>query len=360
MNKFDLLIVEDDKEQIKQYLQIIDIANQDNEEQSITPKIVSKRSEALEELLSNSFDAAIIDLDLGKDDKDGGVEVLKFLRDSVRIPVVVYSGYTGKVDEEKEKTNGLYKIYNRGEKGMNEIIKELGNIFSTNLTRVFKRDGELEKKLTGVFHEQIGDKFDFWVKNPDNTGFLTKKACRLVLNHLESAFIFDDSGKPEVFDPSDVYIIPSPHKISLTGDIVEYNSGRYVVLTPMCTLVRKKSSRTLLAQLLDVKELAVERLEIDPSEMSNPGSIKKIKKGLCENHRFYFLPDYKERSFKGGFVDFEHLVAPESNKVSNIGILATVTGDFLGGLVAKFNAYYARHGQPDLKFDDIIKLMLEN
>ena len=40
MNKFDLLIVEDDKEQIKQYLQIIDIANQDNEEQSITPKIV--------------------------------------------------------------------------------------------------------------------------------------------------------------------------------------------------------------------------------------------------------------------------------------------------------------------------------
>ena len=161
MNKFDLLIVEDDKEQIKQYLQIIDIANQDNEEQSITPKIVSKRSEALEELLSNSFDAAIIDLDLGKDDKDGGVEVLKFLRDSVRIPVVVYSGYTGKVDEEKEKTNGLYKIYNRGEKGMNEIIKELGNIFSTNLTRVFKRDGELEKKLTGVFHEQIGDKFDF-------------------------------------------------------------------------------------------------------------------------------------------------------------------------------------------------------
>ena len=151
----NLIIVEDNKNQIKLYEDTIDEFNT-NSDTKIEIKFGNSLEDGLEQIRNNDFDAAIIDLRLGSDDVEGkGKEIIKEIKSNLRFPVFVLTGYPGDLDEDLRKENIFYKVYNSTEKNTIEVLKEMTEIYKTGITKIMGRKGIVEKTLQEVFWENI-------------------------------------------------------------------------------------------------------------------------------------------------------------------------------------------------------------
>jgi CheY-like chemotaxis protein len=133
-----LLVVEDDNEQYETYSDTVeDLRNGDS---GIQFELIRKTNsqDAQSALLSNDFDAAIVDLNLDSTDSTeaSGNDILEKIIGSHRFPVFVVSGNLGKLNEGiREKESLFLKCYDR-DKPNKEIFDEIQNICGTGITRI--------------------------------------------------------------------------------------------------------------------------------------------------------------------------------------------------------------------------------
>ncbi len=364
MEKFKLLLVEDDEREIQTFTATLERYCLQNTK-DIYPVVVKSLDKSIL-ILDNSFDGAIIDIKLNGDDNAGN-ELLGVISTKFRIPVAVYTGTPDNVDISRID----FKRFRRGV-GYDKPLDFLFEIYDTGITRILGGRGEIEQKMNQIFWNNVLKHLENW-KSYRSKGKDTEKALlRFIVNHI--AELLDDDV--EKYFPEEMYIDPPVVSDKLkTGSMLQKRgSGEFfIVLSPACDIeVRNGKFKTnsilvCAVENLDVcllelakKSTNIEILDTD-NEAVKAEKLSKIEKAkkrhlglVSENAQalyFHYLPPTKH--FPGGVINFRRIetLHPDTFFVTFEKPFMQISSAFLKDIVARFSSYYARQGQPEFDLD---------
>ncbi|BCL62789.1 hypothetical protein DGMP_34820 [Desulfomarina profundi] len=354
-----VLVLEDDDSQLDTYSDAAeDFGNENEIEIELVP--VKSVESAVQRMNDNSFDGAIIDLnlDVEQPDEAEGNRVLTEIKETRRFPVIVVSGNLANLEEKhRESKSPLFKLYDRtieNETVFNDIFK----VYQTGITEILGRRGEVEAQLSDIFWKYLANDFDVWL----DKGSQKKSFLRYTLAHLVEALghLTEDE---KFYHEAEVYIKPPIQKYIATGDIVEKDDERFVVLSPACDIQPREingeitfnADRIILGKLIQIDRDAFLENGIISEEDNAKTKKKKLEKiinGL--NPKYPFLPGYKD--LYPAVIDIQNLFSFSiSEYKDDFKRLATISGVFIRDIQASLSAYYGRQGQPDLDKKELLK-----
>ncbi|GHA71035.1 response regulator [Pontibacter akesuensis] len=378
MRQIDLLIVEDEDKNYRLYEQTIKAFNRETGV-TIKPERAKDLVEAEKLLVHHNYDAAIVDIILktgGTEDNADGVDILRKIVGKLRFPVFVYSGNPGLINGEEFEQNYFFKIHARDGIEFIELLKEIVKIFQTGITNVLGGKGKVESYLASLFWNHLIHTMDYW---QDNSALREEKdyekiLLRYTIFHLVETLYRTDTGEHEIHDPSEFYIYPAINDNLFTGDIIEIETEKYIVLTPACDMVLHKNhkrkdendplmvrnaSNFIAAKLIKWNRLKDEKNDFNEISSASSSIIRGEFKKHIKNtvNRYHFLPPYL--SFDGYFIDFQDLHSFSIKEKPVYRILASVASSFMKDITARFSYYYSRQGQPDMDMEAIGKKLLD-
>lgn len=373
MNEFRLLVVEDDNQDLTV---IRDTTKTYEEEKSRPIKLVECQSiEQAFELLDQSFDGAIIDLDINEDG-DGGKKVINKIVDSYfRVPIAIYTGINDNWDEslsDKIMLVGLYDKYDSS--AIVNILDRLWDIYNTGLTHILGGKGKIETTLNQVFLENIKPNIDTWISywkgendengNSDGT---ERSLLRYTLYHILNLLEEIENDSDDGYHAEEVYLYPPILKNITTGSIIRDGNQQFVVLTPACDLVIKKdraikTERILFVEIEEESSIvkkALNCLKKIQDDDEKEEKRNKIHLDLTKNrYAFYYhwlppvtfdLSNGDSLDFKSGFINFRKIEALSKKDFKNRfnEPFLQISPSFIKDIVSRFSTYYARQGQPE-------------
>ena len=178
MNALRVLLVEDGTEFVESYRTVLsEYIKTHNRPIDMR---VEKTLPAAMRRLDGSIDAAIIDLNLGKDTTDGGV-VIDELKKHFRVPVAVLTG----TPDDADNAPPVVRVFTKGEHRFDEVLDYLWAIYETGLTKIMGGRGLLEERLRRVFLTNLLPTIDVWVGYGKKDRGRTENALlRHALGHL--------------------------------------------------------------------------------------------------------------------------------------------------------------------------------
>ncbi|MED0958219.1 hypothetical protein [Bacillus paramycoides] len=362
-----VLIIEDEEIQIEAIQDAIDDFNDENPDFQILCEFSKSFSESLKLLLTNDFDATIIDLNLDQtatepSDLDGN-KLVDIIVNKIRIPITIRTGYPTQFSSEKiDESNSFLKIYKKTD-SIDEILHGIVQWYGIGLASTLGTKGILESCLNKLFWEQISKNLNEWEKNKEDSKEQEKSLLRYTLNVLQSYLEVDlDSGKYENFHPAEVYIKPPIKQDLFFGDILKKSGNEhFLILTPSCEMAQGKYKKILLSRILNHEDLeGFKQARTGYIENQSKGKRSALEKWFRNGHDsslgYHFLPSYSD--FPGGFIDFQDVVSlSQETVIAEYEKIATVTNQFAKDISSRFTLYYARQGQPNLNSDLIIKML---
>jgi len=353
MSAFRLLIVEDNDQDLTTCR---DTVTRYMDETQREVELVECRSvkEAFEKL-DNSFDGAIIDLRLADRGDEGNQVVSRIAESHFRIPVAILTGTPDAADSDFAYI-GVFKKGDPGA-GYADLLERFWGIHNTGLTRIMGGRGIIEETLNKVFRENLLPQKDKWVAYGETDSSRTEKALlRHALSHLLQ--LLDDDG--DRCFPEEVYLTPPLTDKIRTGSVVKKKTSdqMFVVMNPACDLVIRdngncKTDRILLVEI--EKEDDVVRIALDGIQKADKKK-NKLRNVFGNNHTDYYHWLPKTDFFFGGFLNFRKLLTITKDefdeKFQNPAV--QISPSFVKDMVARFSAYYARQGQPDIDFEHFI------
>ena len=356
-----ILVLEDDDSQFDTYSDAVEEFQENN---PIEIKLVRAKSvkEAQEKMQENSFDGAIVDLNLDTSDlgEATGNMVLTSIKHDRRFPVSVVSGHLHNLDvEHRENTSALFKTYVRDEVDNITIFKDFFEIYQTGITDILGKRGVVESRLGEIFWNHIADDMDVWIgKDDQQESFL-----RYTLAHLVES-MGHPTGYDDFYHEAEFYIKPPIQEYIATGDIAEKGDDRFVVLSPACDIqARKKNGeiefnadRIVLGKLIRIERdgfLANGIIAKADNSKTRVSKLSQIINGT--NPKYPFLPEYKK--LYPAVIDLQnlHSISIEEYLGPDYERLATISSAFLRDIQANLSAYYGRQGQPDLDKKSLCK-----
>lgn len=368
---FKLLIVEDDPVVISAYESNIKSYNKTNDQIEIIATVNSKKDEAISLLrsLENSFDGAIVDLDLkqsGGSDSSGN-DIVREIKETLRFPVFVISGTSHNLEKDLSEETSFFKVRERDDADF-DYLTEFIKIFDTGITQILNRKGIIEKNINDIFWKHLSGSLEIWIndteKTPDNK---QKTLLRYVLSHLQEYLELTEESDFETYHPAEIYIMPPVKNKVFTGDLVEENNTNktYIVLTPSCDLAQSKAKEILLAEIESNSEgLLLEKIGILKKNKAKEEVIQNAEKDLkllisnSYSNKYHFLPKYSD--IKPGLVNFQKLKSIRVKDFNDNYIRkASVNSTFTKDIVARFSHYYSRQGSPDFNIDEIYDSIIQ-
>jgi len=351
-----LLIVEDDKPTLQTYSDNIESFNKKSDvkiEYTIKENIVEARNS----LLSSDFDGAIIDLKLSSSTTElEGLEIVEEIENSQRFPIYIVSGSIAQIEKEE---NAFLKKRNR-DTNFKKILSEIVEIYKTGITNILGRKGEIDTYLNNIFWNHLSNSMESWINDTTRSPEEKEKSLlRYTILHMQE---YIDEGVEE-YHPSEFYITKPIKKNLFTGDIVELNKCRYIILTPSCDIVLRANGIRSAQFILLCKIKSLDKIVKNYDKLTSETAVKHDDRrrivGLFQNNnqRYHFIP--KAESIEPGLIDFQDkLTIPntevnellESNKLERI---ATISQPFLKDIISRYSNYYSRQGSPDFNAVEI-------
>ena len=347
MTAFQLLLVEDDSQDLATCKNSIEVyESQTNKRVELT--ICQNLEDALLSLNGN-FDGAIVDLKLG-DDQDAGNKVIRQLQENeLRIPVAILTGTPSSADLAFPNIG----VFTKGEATASypNILDRLWSIYDTGLTRILGGRGLIEENLGLVFRKNILPQIARWENYGRTNSIKTENALlRHTLNHLIQ-LIDEDT---ELYFPEEFYLRPPLTKDLRTGSVLvtRDGDGLAVVMSPNCDLVIREGGKrnTDTVQLVDVVSVKDFFAWHDIEDLEKLSNSKKKRLGSAKARGYLHLLPQTD-FFEMSFLNFRNL---SSLKITDLDARFRIPPDmqisppFVKDIVARFSAYYARQGQPDI------------
>lgn len=354
----NLLIVEDHKPTIQSYLDNIESFNRTSDVQ-ITPTVIENLGDAKKSLVSPNFDAAILDLKLSSDSVDlEGLEIVDEIQNKLRFPMFIVSGSLGQVEREE---SAFFKKRSR-DGNFKEILAEIIGIYKTGVTNILGSRGTIEEYLNSIFWNHMSNSMDLWI-NDDTRSPQEKEnsLLRYTLLHMQEHI----DEELEKYHPSEFYITKPIKKNLFTGDIVELEKNRYIILTPSCDIVLRangeRSAEFILFCKIKNLDKVVKNYDKLTAETVEKNDDRKRIVGFFQNNnqRFHFIP--KAEPIEPGLIDFQDKLTVSNSDVKDlldtkkIERLATVSQPFLKDIISRYSNYYSRQGSPDFNVDEVYK-----
>ena len=357
-----LLILDDDAEVLENYDGVIERYNRDNDDCNIKLYKATTLDESLEYIKYNKLDTAIIDLNLGtsRDDNRGNFAI-KELLNSFRLPIFVISGEISKLDESYTE-NDMIVAYDRDQKEFRIILNEIVEAFKSETMKYFKRDGFLEKKINELYWNHLSKTINAWrdVEKECPTEIEKILSRHTVASLNEQLYVDGNVGSFDKYHTGEMYIIPPIKQHYHTGDILEKDGNKFIIINPACDIVNK--GKMEFYTLLTIQEAITLPKIINKQPVGQETYINENLKQSNKLDRYHFLPKFAIID-KDYVIDFQniniinigegcipsnpdYLVRRELN-IKNYRRVASISSPFLKDIVARFSAYYARQGQPN-------------
>ena len=335
MNALTLLLVEDQDSYIEEY-EAVREAYVMRRRRPIKMQ-VEKSIEDAKRSLDGSVDAAIVDLNLGRDTRDGG-EVIDELKAHFRVPVAVLTGTPGDADDQPP----VVGVFTKGEHGFDDVLDRLWAVHEVGLTKIMGGRGMLEDRLNRVFLNNLVPMIDVWIGYGAGNPRQTEKALlRYALGHL----VADLDGDETPCYPEEFYLDPPLEPSLTTGSLLQYrDDGTWrVVMTPACDLVVRANGERKADSI--VLGTVVPEAELYASLKANSGRQRRLRRNNDANC-YHWMP--KSGSLDGGYLDFQRLetipLCELDHEYSHLG--ARIAPSFVKDVVSRFSGFYARQGQP--------------
>jgi len=352
----NLLIIEDDKPTIQSYLDNIESFNKKSNVQ-IVPEVIDNLEDAKNSLISPDYDAAIIDLKLSSNSVDlEGLEIVDEIQDKLRFPMFIVSGSLGQVEREE---SAFFKKRSR-DGNFKEILTEITEIYITGVTNILGRKGTIEEYLNSIFWNHMSNSMDLWINDVTRTPEEKENSLlRYTLLHMQEHI--DEAL--EKYHPSEFYITKPIKKNLFTGDIVELEKNRFLILTPSCDIVlrpdgNRNADFILFCKIKPLDGLVKNYELLKHDTLSKNGNRIRITNFFeNKNQKYHFIP--KAESLEPGLIDFQDkLTIPnlevnallEAKKIERI---ATISQPFLKDIISRYSNYYSRQGSPDFNTDEL-------
>jgi hypothetical protein len=358
-----LLIIEDEKEQVQLYFDVIESFNKANGT-NITPVPKFSLEEGKEALLNLDYDAAIVDLKLSSNSVElEGLEIVDIILDNLRFPVFIVSGSIAQIERQE---NALFKKRLR-DSDFKIVLNELTNIYNTGITSILGKRGTINEYLNKIFWKHLSTSMDVWINDPSRTPEEKQKSLlRYTLLHIQEYLELSEESNFENYHPAEIYITPPVKPNVFTGDIVSENDSdhNYIVLTPSCDLAQAKAKDILIATIeKEDTGILFEKINIiKKRKESNKDSTKEEQelRSLINNsfsNKYHFLPKYK--NIGAGIINFQKIKSIRVNDFKNDYIrVAAINSSFTKDIVARFSYYYSRQGSPDFDIEEIYSSLL--
>lgn len=384
MTEIKIMLLDDDKTAIDNYELVIKSFNRANTDYNYKSFIATTLDQAHEYIKYNRLDAAIIDLNLGSaaDDDDGNKAIEEIIV-NFRMPIVIVSGELSKLNVEFQE-NGLVEAYVRGgEVSTIEILNKIKNKLSSLTIQYFSRNGYLEQQINDFYWNHLSKTINDWGEVAIETG---KEIDKILSRHTvsclnEKLYVNGNVGSFDKYHSGEMYIIPPIKKHYHTGDIIEKDSKKYIILNPACDIVIKGSLEFyVLAQLIRLRDLkdfqtipkkevnGVDKVFFDTTladinffdSLTTSGKDKFAQfKTNSKGSNYHYLPKFSDietdyvidfqniTTVDTVFSDTDYIASRESN-ISTYRKIASISSPFLKDIIVRFSTYYARQGQPNL------------
>lgn len=354
----NLLIVENEKEQVQLYTDVIDSFNKAHGTK-IIPFPMYNLEDGKNALLSSDYDAAIIDLKLSSNSIElEGMEIVNSIIENLRFPVFIVSGSIGQIENPE---NALFKKRLR-DGDFKIVLRELTDIYDTGIINILGKRGKINDYLNTIFWSHLSTSMDVWIDDTSRTPQEKQKSLlRYTLLHIQEYLELSEESGFEDYHPAEIYITPTVKPNVYTGDIVVENKTgfNYIVLTPSCDLAQAKAKDILLAAI--EKEdigLLSEKINILRKKNATPeilAETEKALKALINNsysNKYHFLPKYKH--INSGLINFQKINSIRvKDFTKNFTRIAAINSSFTKDIVARFSYYYSRQGSPDFDLEEI-------
>lgn len=343
-----LLLVEDNEDDRKGFLQSVDRFNHQNRTE-ISVVECETLDEALQKI-DRSFDGAVIDMKLG--DKGGeGNEILKLVDEwNLRMPIVVLTGTPSEADHAYVHI----EVQKKGEADNLVILEDFRQIHASGLTKVMGARGVLEQSLSDVYKNNILNQKAAWKAYGAADSKKSEKALmRHVLNHLIQMVDLDE----ESCVPEEFYIYPPVGEALRTGSVVRPRGAaeHYLVINPLCDLTLRSNGEFNARMIMLCRISSLTDCEAQlPANKQNAVGKKSLKENLDGNKKNSYHAVPKTAFFEGGYIDFESIISvPKGKFLKDFEKpLLQISPAFIKDITARFSAYYGRQGQPTLSHVD--------
>jgi hypothetical protein len=352
----NILIVDDDTKQNKILNDAIGIFNAKGGVQ-IVSDIATTLEEGLEKLrTSNSYDGAIVDLRLTKNDNIGlGNIIVKEIINKLRFPVRVITTHTGDLEPEFQIENCLFKCRGRGEEDYDFVLNEFSEIYSTGITEILNNKGQIESNVTNIFWKHISEVLPEFItyKKTNSTWDGQKVLLRYISAHILEYLEISIDNNLEPVHSLEFYIKPPVKEKIFTGDIVKIiDSNRYgIILTPACDLATDTNRKVPKANFITIAIIEQYEEITTGKSSSDVGRLKSNNMDL----KYHYLP--KTILFEGGFINFQNLLSicikGEDKNLKDMTTLfkveCVITNPFRKDIISRFANYFSRQGQPSFE-----------
>lgn len=364
MGELKILFVDDDPKYNRVYTRGVKDFNKTSE-LIVQPEIINDYEIGLNAIENGDYDGAILDLKLSKTDKSKNGDVLaRKIREGLCFPVRIYTAFPD-LEEDPDKQNEFYKVYQRTDIKVKDVVKEIADIYRTGITGILGKRGIINNYLANIFWKHLSDSFNSWVKEAESSNDVEKILLRHILSHLQAYLDKDGAGGFDEYYPEETYIMSPINDNIHTGLILKRkaDSQLFIVLTPFCDLAQGKADKIILAKIENknmsyVKTLKRRRDNGDTPEKKKTAK-EKLEKLLHNNLllKYHCLP---EVNGIGGFIDFQKINSYKKSEIDRLfQPVATVTDKFCKDIVARFSTYYSRQGQPNFENEKIYKIMYD-
>jgi len=333
-----VILVEDEEANIESWKARVDAHNVDEENIKFIIDSVYARSasEARKALLQHKADAIVVDLRLrtGADagPNDHGNSVVKYTYESHPVAIAVYSGQRQEADVSSFKQ---VEVFDRGA-GLEPVLEWLAKQ-QDMLCHLQDLRKSVERETAKVFFSSVWPRWSRWIGSDDA---IRDMLFRHVVAHIHDTLLNSNDG---VSHPEETYFVPPIKSRFDTGDIVDFDNGKWIVVTPRCDLANPGKAASLL----------LARCESIADRWENAGTKERAKitqhDGGAKNHFLPIMVNESGVSSGPWFVKFGDLKVLSLNEGAGITIenrCASLTPQFVPSLVERFGAYFARIGTP--------------
>lgn len=368
MIEIKLLILDDDEQVTDSYDEVIKRINRDDESLNYKTYIANTLEQAEEYIKYNKLDTAVIDLNLCRDASDmsnaDGNRAIEKIMHHFRMPIFIVSGELDKLDVKYERNN-LIKTKTRDD-SISDVFKiDIPSVYNSKSMQYFSRNGYLEKKINDFYWNHLEKTLESWSEVAEEQ---REKFDRILSRHTvaclnEQLYVNGNQGSFDEYHPGEMYIIPSIKQHYHTGDIIEKDGEKFIIINPACDIVNKnKLSVYTVVKILKAFDIDTIRNKTPERKKTYiDDSLRKVN----NIDRYHFLPKFN-------IIDDDYVIDFQDISIVKIGAatdsgnanyfkdreeniktynkIASISSPFLKDVIARFSAYYARQGQPNLLF----------
>ncbi|WP_081997940.1 histidine kinase [Pseudomonas sp. 11/12A] len=349
-----ILIVEDEDSKMNEWRDAIDSHNADSEAKGFFIEFeTSKTVNGAKELLDlHRFDAAVVDLRLqtevgvAANNSDGNIFV-RHLVAALPMGVAVYTGQRVDADT-KSYGSPQVEVMDKGD-GFDQVFSWL----TRNKDIFLKLRGvkaAYNRETAKIFYKSIWPRWQHWTS--DLSQDLTEVVARHVIAHVHDALLVAGG---DATHPEETYFVP-PMKDRLdTGDLVDYDGRKWIVVSPRCDLANQGKVKTiLLAACEDIS--AQWNTLVASTSNSSKEKVKKLIQhdGSLKQHFLLPMRDVSSAPQGPWMVQFDDICAlPAAQALTNLVPLrfASLSPMFVPSLVERFGGYFSRIGTPGFSSD---------